>query len=67
MTRKDEFLEKFKSLLREYNAEIDIQITASGNYEFIRTLRIYGNHVFSEGNIIHDSFEINLGGWENGK
>ncbi len=66
MTRKDEFLEKFKALLREYDATIsarEVPICWTQEVSMI----VSAKAVFENGELVADSFEINLGTWENGK
>ncbi len=65
MTRKDEFLDKFKALLREYNAEISIETVTRG-YSEDHSIIIYAYPVFEDGELVADSIEINLGTWEGG-
>lgn len=67
MTRKDEFLEKFKALLREYDAEISIETITKGFQEH-HYIQIYSDSSYNKFyECIAEGFEINLGEWENGK
>ncbi len=66
MTRQDEFLEKFKALLREFDATIsarEIHVCWTQEVSMI----VSANAVFENDELVADSFEINLGTWENGK
>jgi len=66
MTRKDEFLEKLKALLREYNAEISIETVTRG-WSDDHNIQIYADSIYKDYECVAEGFEINLGCWENGK
>ena len=66
MTRKDEFLEKFKALLREYDAEIsarEVPICWTQEVSMI----VSANAIFEDCECVAEGFEINLGTWLDGK